>query len=84
MAMRSSADGIGRPYVAAPNTPANIMAILRDAFAKVLKDPELKEDAKKNMMEVQFVPPEECLKLVNYVLDQPPDIVKEASKYIKF
>jgi len=38
MAMRSSADGIGRPYVAAPNTPANIMAILRDAFAKVLKD----------------------------------------------
>jgi len=36
------------------------------------------------MMEVQFVPPEECLKLVNYVLDQPPDIVKEASKYIKF
>jgi len=84
MAMRSSADGIGRPYVAAPNTPANIMAILRDAFAKVLKDPELKEDAKKNMMEVQFVPPEECLRLVNYVLDQPPDIVKEASKYIKF
>lgn len=84
MAMRSSADGIGRPYVTAPNTPANIMNILRDAWAKVLKDAELKEDVKKNMMEVQFVPPEECLKLVNYVLDQPPDIVKEASKYIKF
>jgi hypothetical protein len=35
-------------------------------------------------MEVQFVSPEECLKLVNFVLNQPDDIVKEASKYIKF
>ena len=84
MSMRSSTDGIGRPYVAPPGTPANIMNILREAFAKALKDPELREDAKKNMMEVQFVPPDECLKLVSFVLNQPDDIVKEASKYIKF
>jgi tripartite-type tricarboxylate transporter receptor subunit TctC len=84
MSMRSAADGIGRPYVAPPGTPANIMNILREALAKVLNDPELREDAKKNMMEVQFVSSEECLKLVSYVLHQPDDIVKEASKYIKF
>jgi tripartite-type tricarboxylate transporter receptor subunit TctC len=60
------------------------MNILREALAKVIKDPELREDAKKNMMEAQFVSPEECLKLVNFVLNQPEDIVKEASKYIKF
>jgi tripartite-type tricarboxylate transporter receptor subunit TctC len=84
MAMRSAADGIGRPYVAPPGTPATIMNILREGMAKALKDPELKEDTKKNMMEVQFVPPEECLKLVNYVLDQPQDIIREANKYIKF
>ena len=84
MAMRSAADGVGRPYVAPPGTPANIMNILRDAMAKALKDPEMREDAKKNLMEVRFVPPEECLKLVNYVLDQPQEIVREASKFIKF
>jgi tripartite-type tricarboxylate transporter receptor subunit TctC len=84
MSMRSSADGTGRPFVAPPGTPANIMNILREALAKALKDPELREDAKKNMMEVQFVSPDECLKLVNFVLNQPDDIVKEASKYIKF
>jgi len=84
MSMRSAADGTGRPYVAPPGTPANIMNILREALAKVIKDPELREDAKKNMMEVQFVSPDECLKLVNFVLNQPEDIVKEASKYIKF
>jgi tripartite-type tricarboxylate transporter receptor subunit TctC len=84
MSMRSAADGIGRPYVAPPGTPANIMSILREAFAKVIQDPEAREDARKNMMELEFVPAEECLKLVNFVLNQPEDIVKEASKYIKF
>jgi tripartite-type tricarboxylate transporter receptor subunit TctC len=84
MAMRSAADGVGRPYVAPPGTPANIMSILRDGMAKALKDPEMREDAKKNLMEVRFVPPDECLKLVNYVLNQPQEIVREAGKFIKF
>jgi hypothetical protein len=35
-------------------------------------------------MEIQHVPSEECLRLVNYVLNQPEDVVKEAAKYIKF
>jgi tripartite-type tricarboxylate transporter receptor subunit TctC len=84
MAMRSAADGIGRPYVAPPGTPTNVMNILRDGMAKALKDPELREDVKKKEMEVKWVPPEECLKLVNFVLNQPDAIVKEASKFIKF
>ena len=84
MAMRSAADRLGRPYVAAPGTPPEVMAVLRDGLAKVLKDPELLEDAKKNMMLVQHLPPEECLRLVSFVLDQPEGIVKEAAKYIKF
>lgn len=84
MAIRSSVDGIGRPYVAPPGTPAHIMNILRDALAQALKDPELRKDAKKNQMDVQFVPPQECLKLVNYILNQPEDIVSKVSKYIKF
>lgn len=84
MSMRSAADGIGRPYVAPPGTPINIMDILRDALAKVMRDPELREDAKKNMMEVHHVSHEECLKLVSYILNQPDPIIKEAGKYIKF
>ena len=84
MALRSAVDGIGRPYVAPPRTPEPIMKILRDAFAMALKDPAVQADAKKSMMTVQFVPPAECLKLVKYILTQPEDNVKEASKYIKF
>lgn len=84
MSMRSAADGVGRPYVAAPGTPAPIMNLLRDGFTKVINDAEFKADAKRNMMDARFVPPAECLKLVNFVLNQPDEIVKEASKYIKF
>ena len=84
MSMRSAADGVGRPYVAPPGTPVHIMNILRDAFARVVKDAEFKTDAKRNMMDAQFVPPAECLKLVNFVLNQPDEVLREASKYIKF
>ena len=75
---------MGRPFVAPPGTPAEAMNILRDAFARVAKDPDLKGEAAKYMMTVEYVPAEECLKVVNYVLSQPEDMVKEFSKYIKF
>lgn len=84
MAIRSAPEQIGRPYVAPPKTPADVMNILRDAFAKVVTDPELKEDVKKMMMRVEYVSADECLKVLNFVLNQPEDIVKEFGKYIKF
>ncbi len=84
MAMRSSVEFIGRPYIAPPGTPANIMDILRDGFAKAAKDPELKEDAKKNMLEVEYTSAEECLKIVTFLVNQPADIINEFSKYVKF
>ncbi len=84
MAMRSATDEVGRPYVAPPKTPPEIMKTLREAFAKVAEDPELKEDSKKLMMVVDYVPPEQTLKVLNYLLTQPEEMVNEFSKYIKF
>jgi tripartite-type tricarboxylate transporter receptor subunit TctC len=84
MAMRSATDQVGRPYVAPPKTPADIIRTLRDAFDQVADDPELKEDSKKLMMSVEYVSAEETLKVLNYLLSQPDDMVKEFSKYIKF
>ena len=84
MAMRSAPDSMGRPYVAPPGTPDATMKILRDAFAKVAKDPGAMEDAKKNMMALEYVPAQEVQKVLKYILNQPPDIVKEFGKYVKF
>jgi tripartite-type tricarboxylate transporter receptor subunit TctC len=84
MGMRSAPERIARPYVAPPGTPSDVMNILKDAFTKVVKDPELKEDAKKVRMEVEYIPVDECLKIINFILTQPEDIVKEFNKYVKF
>jgi tripartite-type tricarboxylate transporter receptor subunit TctC len=84
MAMRSAPDRMGRPFVAPPGTPTEIMKILRDAFAAVAKDPELQAEAKKFQMTVDYVPAEECLKIVKFIFNQPPNIVKEFNKYVSF
>jgi tripartite-type tricarboxylate transporter receptor subunit TctC len=84
MAMLASADRVGRPYVAPPKTPGNVMAILRDAFSKVIQDPALKEDAKKMMMSLEYTHAEETVKILTDLMSQPEDVVREFSKYIKF
>jgi tripartite-type tricarboxylate transporter receptor subunit TctC len=84
MAMRSGPDRIGRPYVAPPKTPPEVVNILRDAFAKVANDPEMQADAKKMLIYVNYVPAEETLKIISDVLSQPPDIANEFAKFVKF
>ncbi len=84
MAMRSTVELIGRPFVAPPGTPVEVMNILRDAFAKVVKDVEFRKEAKQNMMEVQYTSADECLRVLNRLFDQPEATVKEFSKYVSF
>ena len=73
-----------RPYVAPPGTPADVMKILRDAFANASKDKELLAEAKKGKMTIDFSSAEEVLKIVREVLGQPREMAQEIGKYIKF
>jgi tripartite-type tricarboxylate transporter receptor subunit TctC len=84
MAMRSTVELIGRPFVATPGSPTEAMNALRDAFAKVMKDPDFKADAKKNMMDVQYTSADECRKILGGLFNQPEPIIKEFSRYINF
>lgn len=84
MAMLDSADRMGRPYLAPPGTPEDIMKILRDAFAKVASDPEVQEDAKKNNMAVVYTPADECRKGIDYLFSQPKEVVEDFAKYMKY
>lgn len=84
MAMRSSGDLIGRPYLAPPGTSPELMSILRDAFTKAMKDTELLEEAKKAGFNIHYVSADECMKTFQEVFSKPEEIVKEFSKYIKF
>jgi tripartite-type tricarboxylate transporter receptor subunit TctC len=84
MRIRGIPMGVGRAFAAPPATPAERVAILREAFAKVLKDPELQAEAKKAKIEMYHISAEQVLKDFTALLDQPPEVLREMGKYIKF
>lgn len=84
MALISAAGTNARPYVAPPNTPPELMRLLRNAFSSVTKDSSFLEEANRNSIMIDFLPAEESLKVVNFVLSQPQEMVREFGKYIVF
>jgi tripartite-type tricarboxylate transporter receptor subunit TctC len=83
MGIKSIPGAIGRAFAVAPGTPADRVAMLRDAFAKAIKDPELIAEAKKAKIEMQFISAEQVLKDFNALMNQTPETLKEMGKYIK-
>ncbi len=84
MAMRASIETIGKPYIAPPKTPPEVINILREAFEKMSNDPELLKFSKNNDMDYTYISAEECQKVMNKLLGQPMDITNEFAKYVKF
>jgi len=84
MALRSAPEVVGRPYVMTPGTPDAMLKVMREAFAKVMKDPELIAEAKKANMDLEYMPADEALKIMKETLSQPKDVVEAFGKYIKF
>ena len=66
---------IGRPFVTAPDVPADRVAALRQGFAETMKDPEFLADAAKNNIEIRPVYGEELQQLVARVLASPRSAV---------
>ena len=60
LSMLAVTDFVGRPYVAPPNTPADKMKILRNAFAKVISDQEANEEAKRLKVEMKYLSPDDA------------------------
>jgi tripartite-type tricarboxylate transporter receptor subunit TctC len=84
MAVNAVPTQIYRPFVAPPGTAKDAIKILRDAFANALKDKDLLAEAAKGKMTIDYMSPEDALKVVSEVLGQPPDIVQTLAKHIKF
>jgi tripartite-type tricarboxylate transporter receptor subunit TctC len=83
MSIKALPLAIGRAFAAAPGTPTDRVTILRDAFAKALKDPELLAEAKKAKIDMQLISHDQVQKDFNALLNQTPETLKEMGKYIK-
>ena len=84
MALRSAPEQVARPYVLPPATPAEVVKVMRDAFARTIQDPELAAESKKAKFDLEYLPGDQAQKILVEVMNQPQDIVAEFSKYIKF
>jgi tripartite-type tricarboxylate transporter receptor subunit TctC len=67
---------LGRPITAPPGTPADRVKILRDAYAKAIKDPELLAEAEKRAWDVDLVTGEELEARSKEVIAQPAEVIE--------
>ena len=72
----------GRPILVTPGTPADRIKILRAAYAKALKDPELLQEAEKGKMDVDPSTGEELEALINKVMNQPKEVLARVKKML--
>jgi tripartite-type tricarboxylate transporter receptor subunit TctC len=75
--------GIGRPFVAPPDMPADRLKMVRDAFSATMKDPEFIEDAKRNMLDVEPEDGEHLTALIKKIYATPKPIVDKIGELIK-
>ncbi len=69
-----------RPLMAPPGTPADRIAVLRAAYEKAMKDPDLLAEAKKLRIDITLTPGEELQKMAKEVMSQPPEVVEQIKK----
>ncbi len=75
-------DDLGRPYAGPPGTPGDRVKILREAFMKTLRDPELLAEAKKRDWEVNPMSGEELEGMAKEVVVQPPEVLERVRRIL--
>ncbi len=70
----------GRAMMATPGTPPERVKILREAYAKAMRDPDLIAEAKKGRMDMEPSPGEQLQALAKEVFDQPPEVIARVKK----
>jgi len=72
----------GRPMMVTPGTPPERIKILRTAYDRALKDPELLREAEKGKMDVDPTSGDELEALVKKVMDQPKEVLARVRKML--
>jgi tripartite-type tricarboxylate transporter receptor subunit TctC len=73
---------LGRPLAGPPGMPAARLAALRTAFMYTMKDPEFLADAKRANIDIDPVPGEEVVELLQQFADYPKRVIEKAKAVI--
>ena len=83
MAIRGIPLSIGRAFAVRPGTPADRVAILRDALAKTIADPQLQTEAKTTQIDMHLITAQDVIKGFDEMMNQPPHVLEAMSKYLQ-
>lgn len=80
MQMFYAQNAFARPFILPPGVPADRVAVLRQAFAATMKDPELLAEAAKMNIDVEPSTGEQVQALVAKMYETPPAVVERVKK----
>jgi tripartite-type tricarboxylate transporter receptor subunit TctC len=72
----------GRPYVLPPETPPELVALMRKAMADAVKDPELVAEAARLKLDMTYRPPDVLMRLVENLYQTPPSVIDAVKKLV--
>jgi tripartite-type tricarboxylate transporter receptor subunit TctC len=78
-----SSGGFGRPHMAPPGMSPELARTIREAYSKMLKDPEFIADVRKRRYDLEPVSWEEMQNLAKEVTTQPPEVVARVKKILE-
>jgi tripartite-type tricarboxylate transporter receptor subunit TctC len=84
MSIKTAPLAVGRVLAATPGIPADRTAILREAIANVLADPEVGALARKAQIDFKPIPGGEVRKGMTTIVQQTPEARQVMIKYIRF
>ena len=83
MAIRGIPLQIGRAFGVRPGTPPDRVAMLRDALAKTIADPELQAEANKAKIDMNYISSDEVAKAFHEMMHQSPEVMEAMAKYLQ-
>jgi tripartite-type tricarboxylate transporter receptor subunit TctC len=83
MALRGIPLSIGRAFAVRPGTPADRVAILREALAKTIADPQFQAEAKKAQIDMEYISAQDVIKGFDEMMSQSPQVLEAMNKYLQ-
>jgi tripartite-type tricarboxylate transporter receptor subunit TctC len=83
MELLASTEDMGRSFMSGPGVPKGRVAILRDAFARMMADPEFLADAQAKQLDIDFMPGDKLQTMVESVGAFPAALAARAKEIIK-
>jgi hypothetical protein len=77
-----SPGAIGRPLLTPPNLPADRLDTLRNAYGKMIHDPDFLAEAKKRDWDVEYISGQDLETTAKAVVTQSPETIERLKKIL--